>query len=301
MLQQDIRQAVRWLRGNPGFSAAALIVLALGIGAATATFTVVHAVLLRPLPFHAPERVVRIWSSPAGRDLPFFSVSAPDVEDWRARAATLARVGPYDRQAPFTLAGRDGVQEIIGAKTSRELFEVLGVQPAIGRWFSEAEDRPASGARVVVIGHGAWQRRLGGRKDVIGQPLRLDEESWTVIGVMPPGFAIPNNPAEIWLPLQLTVDPAKRDERRLRVLARLRDGTDVEQATAELTRIAADLDREHPKTNRAWTVTVRPLTETVVGETFRRALLIIAGGVALVLLIACANVAGLLLSRATMR
>jgi putative ABC transport system permease protein len=301
MLLHDFRHALRWLRSNPGFSAGALVVLGLAIGAATATFTVVHAVLLRPLPFEAPDRVIRIWSSPAGRDLPFFSVSAPDVEDWRARAATLERVAPYDRQTPFALAGRDGVEEVIGAKVSRELFELFGVPPAVGRWFSEAEDRPASGARVVVIGHGAWQRRLGGRQDVIGHTLRLDDESWTVIGVMPFGFAIPNNPAEIWLPLQLAADPAKRDERRLRVLARLGDGAGVEQATAELTRIASDLEREHPKTNRAWTVTVRPLTETVVSETFRRALLIIAGGVALVVLIACANLAGLLLSRATGR
>jgi putative ABC transport system permease protein len=301
MLHHDLRHALRWLRSNPGFSAGALLVLGLAIGAATATFTVVHAVLLRPLPFEAPDRVIRIWSSPAGRDLPFFSVSAPDVEDWRARATTLARVAPYDRQTPFTLAGRDGVEEVVGARVSRELFELLGVQPVVGRWFSQAEDAAASGARVVVIGHGAWQRRLGGRAEVIGETLRLDDETWTVIGVMPPGFAIPNNPAEIWLPLQLAINPAKRDDRRLRVLARLREGVAIEQATSELTRIAADLAREHPKTNRTWTVTVSPLTETVVSEPFRRALLIIAGGVALVVLIACANLAGLLLSRATTR
>jgi len=301
MLQHDLRHALRWLRSNPGFSAAAVLVLALGIGAATATFTVVHAVLLRPLPFSAPERVIRIWSSPAGRDLPFFSVSAPDVEDWRSRASTLAEVAPYDRQTPLTLTSRGSVEEVIGARVSRELFALLGVQPAIGRWFTEMEDQPGSGARVAVIGYGLWQRRLGGRSDVIGQALRLDDESWTVVGVMPSGFAIPNNPAEIWLPLQLVIDPARRDDRRLRVLARLRDGVEIDRATADLTGIAAALAREHPKTNRTWTVTVRPLTETVVNETFRRALLVVGGGVALVLLIACANVASLLLSRATTR
>ncbi len=301
MLQQDLRFAVRWLRRNPAFSASALLVFALGIGAATATFTVIHAVILRPLPFASPDRVIRIWSSPEGRNLPFFSVSAPDVEDWRARATTLAQVGPYDRQIALTIRGDGPPEHVMSAKVSLRLFELLGVAPASGRWFDAAEDEAGSGARVAVISHGLWQRRLGGRADVIGQQLQLDDESWTIVGVMPPGFAIPNNPAEIWLPLQLVVDPAKRDSRSLRVLARLRDGATVEQATAELTRIAAALAREHPTSNRTWTVTVRSLTETVVSETFRRALIVIGGAVGLVLLIACANVAGLLLSRSTAR
>lgn len=301
MLQQDLRHAVRWLRRNPGFSVAALLVFALGIGAATATFTVIHAVILRPLAFKAPDRVIRIWSSPTGRNLPFFSVSAPDVEDWRRRATTLAQVAAYDRQIPLTIRGEGAPEHVMSAKVSLRLFELLGVAPAFGRWFDAAEDEAGSGARVAVISHGLWQRRLGGRSDVIGQQLQLDDESWTIVGVMPPGFAIPNNPAEIWLPLQLVVDPAKRDSRSLRVLARLRDGVTVEQATAELTRIAAALAREHPQSNHTWTVTVRSLTETVVSETFRRALIVIGGAVGLVLLIACANVAGLLLSRSTAR
>jgi predicted permease len=276
-------------------------VFALGIGAATATFTVIHAVILRPLPFESPDRIIRIWSSPAGRNLPFFSVSAADVEDWRARAITLAQVASYDRQVPLTMTGDGAPEHVMSAKVSHELSELLGVSPAIGRWFDPAEDKAGSGVRVAVISHGIWQRRMGGRADVIGQQLRLDDDSWTVVGVMPAGFAIPNNPAEIWLPLQLVVDPTRRDQRSLRALARLREGVTVEQATAELTRIAAALAREHPKTNHTWTVTVRSLTETVVSEPFRRALLIVGGAVALVLLIACANVAGLLLSRATTR
>ncbi len=301
MLRHDFRHALRWLRANPGFTAAALFVLALGIGSVTATFTVVHAVLLRPLPFHEPDRIIRIWSSPAGRDLPFFSVSPADAADWRARATTLSHVAPYERQASFTVTGGGSPESIVGTRVSRELLELLGVAPVLGRWFSNEEDRPGSGDRVALISHGVWQRRFGGRPDVIGQPLRLDGEPRTVVGVMPPAFAIPNNPAEVWLPMRLMPDPSRREGRSLRVLARLRDGVSIEQATGELERIAASLAAEHPATNHTWTVTVRPLFETVVSDGFRTALLAVAGAVALVLLIACANVASLLLSRAAGR
>lgn len=244
MLQHDLRHALRWLRRNPGFAVAALLVFALGIGGATATFTVIHAVLLRPLPFESPDRVIRIWSSPAGRNLPFFSVSAPDAEDWRTRATTLALVAPYDRQTSLTITSDGAPYHVIGAKVSRDLFELLGVPPVMGRWFDDSEDEPGSGARVAVISHGVWQSRLGGRADVIGHRLRLDEETWTIVGVMPSGFAVPNNPAEIWLPRQLVIDPTRRDSRSLRVLARLRDGVTVAEATADLARVAAALARE---------------------------------------------------------
>lgn len=293
---RDIRYAHRWLRSNPGFTTAATLVLAVGIGATTATFAVVHAVLMRPLPFERPERIIRIWSNAAGRDLPFFSVSGADAADWRARAKTLALVAPYERQRPRILSGNEP-QQVLAAKVSRELFDLLAVAPARGRWFSVEEDAPGAGARVVVISAGIWQQRFGGRADVIGQSLRLDGQDWIVIGVMPHGFELPNNPAELWLPLQLTVDPAQRSRRYLRVLARLRDGATVEQATSELERISEALAREHPDSNRVWSVTVRPLIETVVSADFRQALLMVSGAVAIVLLVACANVAGLLLSR----
>ena len=301
MVFHDLRYALRWLRANPGFTSAALLVLALGIGAATATFTIVYSVIVRPLPFAAPDRIIRIWSSPQGRDLPFFSVSAPDALDWRTRATTLAVVAPYERQVAFTVTGGAEPEEVLGANVSRELFELLGVAPARGRWFSADEDQAGSAARVAVISHGLWQRRFGGRADIVGHTLRLDENTWTVIGVMPAEFAIPNNPAEVWLPLRLVADPAKRDARYLRVLARLRDGVAVEQADRELAGIAAALAREYPAFNRTWTTTVRPLLETVVSADFRRALIVVAVAVSLVLLIACANVASLLLARAASR
>jgi putative ABC transport system permease protein len=301
MLHQDFRQAVRWLRANLGFTAAAVLVLAIAIGATTATFTIVHAVLLRPLPFPEADRIIRVWSSPAGRDLPFFSVAPADVADWRARMVTASHVAAYDRQRPFALTENGTPEEVIGARVSRDLFDLLRVRPAIGRWFARDEDAANAGARVAVISHGLWQQRFGGRTDIVGQSMRLDDESWTIVGVMPAGFAIPNNPAQVWLPLQLAPDPARRAGRYLRVLARLRPGVGIEAARSELEHIAADLEREHPASNRTWTTTVRPLHETVVGEDFRRALLVLSGAVGLVLLIGCANVASLLLSRAAAR
>ena len=138
----DVRHALRWLRANPAFTSAAVLVLALGIGAATATFTIGHAVILRPLPFAAPDRIIRIWSSPSGRDLPFFSVSAPDAADWSARAKTLAVVAPYERERPLTVTGGAEPEEVFGASVSRELFDLLGVAPVRGRWISAEEDRP---------------------------------------------------------------------------------------------------------------------------------------------------------------
>jgi len=301
MLQHDLRHALRWLRANPGFTSAALLVLALGIGAATATFTVLHAVVLRPLPFHEPDRIIRIWSSASGRNLPFFSVTAADALEWAARATTLSVVAPYDRQRDDTLRGRGSPELVTTARVSRQLFELFGVAPSRGRWFNGEEDRAGSQARVAVISHGLWQRLFGGRADAVGQTLQLDDGRWTVIGIMPPSFAIPNTPAEILMPLQLAPDPARLGGHYLRVLGRLRDGVTIQDAESELIGIAAALGREYPASNASWTVTVRPLVETVVSTNVRRALLTVAGAVGLVLLIACANVASLLLTRATTR
>jgi putative ABC transport system permease protein len=301
MLFQDIRFAFRWLRANPGFTAASVIVLALGIGASTATFTIVHAVALRPLAFEAPERVTRIWSSLPKRNLPFFSVSAADFADWRARARSFQHLAAYDRQRPMALTGDADPEQVFVSRIGAELFPLLGVTPSIGRWFSAEEDRAGAGARVAVVSHGLWQRRFAGRTDAIGQVLRLDGEPWVIVGVMPLGYAIPNNPADIWLPLQLAIDPARRGDHYLRVLGRLQPGVDIDTARRELEQIAAALGAEHPATNRTWSTTMLPLTDTVVGEDFRRALLILSVAVGLVLLIACANIASLLLSRAAAR
>jgi predicted permease len=300
MLFDDLRHGLRLVRREPGFAAATAFVFALGIGAATATFTVVHAVIVRPLPFDHPERILRIWSSQPERDLPFFSVSAADLADWRAGSTSFDHLAAYERQEAATLSG-DEPQQVLVVRASRNLLPVLGVPPALGRWFSQEEDAAGAGAHVAVISHQLWQQRFGGRRDVIGQNLRLNEEAWGVIGVMPPSFEIPNTRSEVWVPLQLAPQTAERSRRYLRVIGRLREGHSIEAATADLKNIARELSARYPASNRGWTVAVRTLHETVVGADVRRRLLLVSGGVGLVLVIACVNVGGLLVARAGRR
>ncbi len=301
MIASDVRHAALSLGRTPSFTLTALVVLALGIGANTAIFSVVHGVLLQPLPLADPDRLIRIWSSREDRHLPFFSVSMPDFADWRERSQTLALVAAYERQQALTLRGAAEVEQVMGTRVSVDVLPLLGVPPERGRWLTAGDDRPGGLEAGAVISHGLWQRRFGGRPDILGQTLVLDDRPWTIVGVMPPSFAIPNAPSDVWLPLAEAIDPARRSSRDLRVLARVGEGYDVEAARRELVGIAAVLADERPESNRSWSVTVRPLVETVVSPEFRRSVLLLAGAVGFVLLIACANVTSLLLSRATTR
>jgi putative ABC transport system permease protein len=300
MLLHDVRHALRWLRANPGFTAAAWLVLALSIGVTTATFSVVYGVVLQPLPVEQPDRLIRVWSSQPERNLPFFSVSPADFADWRARSRVLSQLAAYEgAESAVVTRGAEG-ELLTTSRLTAELFPLLGARPLLGRFLDASENQPGAG-RSAVIAFGLWQRRFGGRPDVLGQTLVLDDEPWTIVGVAPPEFAVPNNTAEVWLPMQSVLESQPRARRYLRVLARLRDGATFDDARAELARIAADLGREYPATNRGWGVNMRPLTETVVSPATRQSLLVLLGAVALVLLVACANVAALLISRATAR
>lgn len=293
MLPSDLRHAAVSLGRTPAFTATAILVLALGIGATTAVFSLVYGALLRPLPLADPDRLVRLWSSNEARSVPFFSVSPQDYLDWRARAWRVEAMAAYERQTPIAIRGE--AEQVSATRVTPEVFPLLGVPAALGRTFATAE------AHEAVISHGLWQRRFGANPNVLGHTVALDDVVWTIVGVMPATFAIPNAPTDVWLPLRLRHDDQRRSARTLRVLGRLRADATVDAARQELVAIAATLDHERPASNRGWSATATPLVETVVSPDFRQSLLLLAGAIAFVLLMACANVSGLLLARATAR
>jgi len=291
----DLKQAARALRRVPGFTLTTVLTVALGVGAATAMFAVLNGVVLRPLPYPEAARLLRVWSSNPARDLPFFSVSAPDALDWAAQAGSLAAFGAFER--PASLAWTDAVpaEELLVSPATPGVFEVLAVPPRLGRPFADRD-----GPDVVVLGHETWQRRFGADPDVIGRTLTLDGRACTIVAVMPERFTVPGTTAEAWRPLALQAGE-DRSRRYLRVLARMRPDTTLEASTTELATVASRLVQAHPATNAGWSVTVRPLSEAVVGPRVRQALTLLLAVVALVLVIACANVAHLVLVRGSAR
>jgi putative ABC transport system permease protein len=297
---QDLRYAVRTLRRSPSFTAAAVACLALGIGANTAIFSVINGVLLRPLPFRDPSALVMVWERNARQAKDRNVVSPANYLDWRAQSSTFADVGAYiDWRANLT--GMDEPIEVARAIASATFFAVLGVPAEVGRVYTPDEDGP-NGPNVAVLGHRLWQRHFGGRRDALGTRISLDGRPFTVIGVMPEGFGIEGSRAELWTPLGLdpAVDYRTRTGRYLTTIARLKPGVTPPRAQADMSAIAGRLEAAHPTFNAGWGVNVVPMYEQVVGSV-RRALLVLGGVVAFVLLIACANVANLLLARSTTR
>jgi putative ABC transport system permease protein len=289
----DLRYAVRTLVRTPGFTAAAVVALALGIGANTAILSVVDSVLLRPLPYRDPDRLAVVLH---GGDGP---VSPANFLDWRRQATTLAAMSAAEYWTP-TLAAGDVPEKVWALHTTADLFTTLGVPPLFGRTFLPGEDA-GGGERVVVLGYGLWQRRFGGDRGIVGRSLTLDGEPYTVIGVMPRSFRFAPfwaTRAEMWAPLPLAGRTDNRRASSLRVFARLAPGASLAQAREEMAAITGRLERSYPGTNRD--VAVTPLMEKAVGGV-RPALLVLLGGVGFVLLIACANVAHLLLARTAAR
>ncbi|HWS87837.1 MAG TPA: ABC transporter permease [Pyrinomonadaceae bacterium] len=299
-LWRDIRYGARTLAKSPGFAAVAVLALGLGIGANTAIFSVINAVLLRPLPYKDPERLVRITEQ--GAKLTLMAVSYPNFLDWRAQASAFEQMAAMQTDS-YNLSGGGGEAErLAGRNVSPEFFPVLGVEPALGRLFTEEENAPGVG-RVAVISHGLWQRRFGADPRVVGQPVTLNGEPFTVVGVLPQGFHY-GAQTDVYVPINSALDDQMRSSRGYHpgifVLARLKEGVSFEQASAEMAAISARLAQQYPDSNTGNSARVRLLSETLVGG-LRPALFLLLGAVGMVLLIACANVANLLLARAAAR
>ncbi len=296
----DLRYAVRKLRKNAGFALVAVLTLGLGIGATTALFTVVNGVLLRDLPYPDPDRLVLLYSAYPRLGADRGPLSVPDFRDWSEQSRTVTRMGLYStRPADLVLLAEDGARELQTAYVSWGFFPTLGVDPLEGRVFRPEDE--TGDARVVVLSHGFWTRQFGPDASVVGRGITLSDQQFQVVGVMPPGFGFPQTDVEVWAPF--TVIPSSSIPLQLRPLrvmdavGRLVPGATPAQAREDLTAIAAALSREHPETNAGLDAAgVVPLREATVGNV-RRALLVLFGAVAFVLLIACVNVANLLLAR----
>ena len=295
-LWQDMRYGARMLLKKPGFTLIAVITLALGIGANTAIFSLVNAVLLRPLPFAESERLVWTWGEFSGGNRA--STSPPDFLDYRAQNRCFEELAAMLFKS-FNLTGSGEPDRLVGSMVTANFFQALGVKLVHGRAFLPEEERSAP-AQVAIIGQGLWQRRFGGDPQIIGKTITLDGRSHTVVGVAPDATRALQE-AEIWTPL--TFDDPEMKVRRfhfLRAVGRLKRGETLQQAQADIDAVAAGLEKLYPESNKDWRLRLVPMREFLVGET-RRPLYVLLGAVGLVLLIACANVANLTLSQAARR
>jgi putative ABC transport system permease protein len=301
---QDVRYAVRVLLETPAFAVAAVLTVAIGVGANTAIFSLVDAVILRPLPFEKPDRLMAVWEQNPERGWYKAQVAAANYLDWQAQSETFVDMAAHnDWLIQMALTG-DGEPEMVFAnEVTGNFFSVLGVQPLLGRDF-RPEETWATGEPVVMLSHGFWNRRYGGDPSIVGSELMLDGTAREVAGIMPRGFAYPFPDADMWAPVAW--DPARREQVSFRrahgmsVIGRLREGVTREAAEAEMATIADRLQQQYPETNTYMGNGVTPLHEWVVGNT-RRPLLLLLSAVGFVLLIACANVANMLLARSTAR
>jgi len=309
----DIRFALRMLTKAPGFTVVAIFTLALGIGANTSIFSVVNALLLKPLPFPAPQQLVAFGMTNTRQkdQTTLGSLSYPDFFDFREQNHTLASAAIY-RDRAFALTGEQGATSLRGAKSSAEFFDVLGIKPAMGRAFSRDDERAGGGAGgfKLILSDDFWRQHFGGDSNVLGRTIELDRRLYTVIGVMPPRFQYPIQSEPIEFYVTIAEDAAmsdgskpvtqERGNHMMEAIARLKPGITVDQAQADLSMVAARLEKQYPDTNSYFGVRFKPLREELVGDV-RSALYVLFGAVVCVLLIANANVANLLLARASVR
>jgi putative ABC transport system permease protein len=299
-MSNDVRYAVRTFLRSPGFALVAVLTLALGIGANTAIFTVVNALLIRPLPYEHGDRLVMVWQDLRARGGPADEWATPgNYADWRKASSAFDEVAVISGWRP-TLTGGAEPEPIPGEQVSHEYFSVLGIHPHLGRTFTGADDVP-NAPRVAVIGFGLWQRRFGGDRSIVGRQVPLSGESHEIIGVLPDGFRpIVNDEAEIWRPLRINTANPSRGTIVLRAVARLPEGMSVARAQAAADILAGELERAYPQYNEKTRFNLTPLHERVVGD-IKPGLLAMLGAVGFVLLIACANIANLLLARGSAR
>lgn len=303
---QDLRYGIRMLLKAPSFSIVATIALALGIGANTAIFSVVNAVLLRPLPFPNADQLMMIWETDSKLGQVSGTASYPNFADWRDQNHVFERLSSYYNN-DFIMTGRGDSARLQGTVVTADLFPLLGVAPAIGRVFLPAEDKPNDRGPVVVLSQQLFQQRFNADPNVVGQSMVLNGRNYTIVGVMPSAFQFPiqNEPVELWTTMSVDMEGKEpftdsRGAHYLSVIGRLKPGVSKEQAQAELTSISARLEQQYPDKNLHRSSRIEPALEALVGD-IRPALLILLGAVGCVLLIACANVANLSLARAMTR
>jgi len=295
----DLRYAFRMLLRNPGVTAIAVIALALGIAANTAIFSVVNSVLLRSLPYTDPDRLMMVRETKFPQ-FPEFSISPGNFLDWQKQSASFENLVAVNNVS-YNLVTNDAEPERLrGARVSARLFEMLGVRPLLGRTFTDEEDQPGH-ENVAIISESLWKRRFGTDPNVLGQSVTLSAASYTIIGVMPPGFPFPDRETDLWTPIAFTARQAQQHGSHfLTVIGRLKNGVGTSEADAELKTIAARLAEQYPNSNAGWSTFITPLQDYQIRD-IKPSLIFLLGSVALVLLIACANVANLLLARATAR
>jgi putative ABC transport system permease protein len=297
MIIHDLRYAFRILRKDFSVTAAAILILALGIGSTTLVFSLANGLLLRPLPYWQPERIIAVTESSPKDPNETTQISFPNYFDIRNRTRLLEDIGVYDNNQA-AVRGEGSAERIPSAVVSDGVFRVLGVEPLLGRAISLEDDTPG-GPKVVLLSEELWQRRYGRDPHILGRTLQIDDSRWTVIGVMPARFHFPDR-ADLWFPLQMNPLKAPRTDYFLRAVARLKPGVSVEQATSELESLLEQIHRENPAVNNNWSARAIPIRDFVAGP-YRKAVITLLVAVGLLLLIACANVSNLLLVKASAR
>src|SRR5260370_14871137 len=298
-LLKDIRYGVRSLLKRPGFTAIAVITLALGIGANTAIFSVVTAVLLRGLPFPDPDRLVMVWEDASYAGFPRNTPAPANYADWRAQNQVFGEIAALNDRS-FNLTGDGEPEKIEGQGATANFFPILGIKPVLGRTFLPAEDAPEAN-KVVIINYSLWHQRYGGEDSIIGRELLLDGEKHTVVGVLPASFQFLDSHVGLWVPMAFTSETlAQRGSHYLKVVARMKPGVTLAQANSDIHTIQRRISEDHPDEAGRINAYVMPLRDQLAGDV-RRPLLVLLVAVGFVLLISCANIANLLLSHSARR